>query len=72
MGRISTAFASRRVYPVHCSTGRWGFGRWQRLDLTIEELFLDLDNPRISKAESQREALQKIIEDQDVKLVRSG
>lgn len=39
------------------------------LDLTIDELLLDLENPRISRAESQREALQKIIEDQDVKLV---
>jgi hypothetical protein len=39
------------------------------LDLTIEELLLDLENPRISHCESQREALQKIIEDQDVKLV---
>jgi hypothetical protein len=39
------------------------------LDLTLDELLLDLDNPRISRAESQREALQKIIEDQDVKLV---
>jgi len=39
------------------------------MDLTIDELQLDLDNQRISKAESQREALQKIIEDQDVKLV---
>ncbi|MEY2556773.1 MAG: hypothetical protein QOE34_198 [Verrucomicrobiota bacterium] len=39
------------------------------VDLTIDELLLDLENPRISKAESQREALQKIIEDQDVKLV---
>src|SRR5215813_9665286 len=39
------------------------------MDLTIDELLLDLENPRISKAESQREALQKIIEDQDVKLV---
>ncbi len=39
------------------------------LDLTIDELLLDLENPRISKCESQREVLQKIIEDQDVKLV---
>jgi hypothetical protein len=39
------------------------------LDLTLDELLLDLENPRISRAESQREALQKIIEDQDVKLV---
>jgi hypothetical protein len=35
----------------------------------IEELLLDIENPRISRATSQREALQKIIEDQDVKLV---
>ncbi|HEX3987912.1 MAG TPA: hypothetical protein VHZ30_00690 [Verrucomicrobiae bacterium] len=39
------------------------------LSLDVEELLLDLDNPRISKASSQREALQKIIEDQDLKLV---
>jgi hypothetical protein len=37
--------------------------------LDIDELLLDLENPRISRAGSQREALQKIIEDQDVKLV---
>jgi hypothetical protein len=37
--------------------------------LDIDELLLDLENPRISRASSQREALQKIIEDQDVKLV---
>jgi len=37
--------------------------------LDIDELLLDLQNPRISKASSQREAIQKIIEDQDVKLV---
>jgi hypothetical protein len=40
------------------------------LELTIDELLLDLDNPRISRCESQREALQKIIEDQDLKLER--
>lgn len=34
----------------------------------IDNLLLDLSNPRISKSSSQREALQKIIEDQDVKL----
>lgn len=39
------------------------------IDLRIDELLLDLENPRISRATSQREALQKIIEDQDVKLV---
>jgi hypothetical protein len=37
--------------------------------LDLDELVLDLQNPRISKAGSQREALQKIIEDQDAKLV---
>ena len=39
------------------------------IELDIGELLLDLQNPRISKADSQRETLQKIIEDQDVKLV---
>jgi hypothetical protein len=39
------------------------------IELDAEELLLDLENPRISKAGSQREALQRIIEDQDVKLV---
>jgi hypothetical protein len=39
------------------------------LELDIDELLLDLQNPRISKAGSQRDALQKIIEDQDLKLV---
>lgn len=37
--------------------------------LHIENLRLDLKNPRIAEATSQREALQKIIDDQDVKLV---
>jgi hypothetical protein len=32
------------------------------LELTLDELQLDLENPRISKAESQREALQKATE----------
>ncbi|MGY8681531.1 hypothetical protein Q2941_27630 [Bradyrhizobium sp. UFLA05-153] len=39
------------------------------VQLELDELLLDLDNPRISRADSQRGALQKIIEDQDVKLV---
>lgn len=39
------------------------------IQLDANVLLLDLENPRISKAGSQREALQKIIEDQDVKLV---
>jgi hypothetical protein len=38
-------------------------------ELDIDELLLDLQNPRISKAGTQREAIQKIIEDQDVKLI---
>jgi hypothetical protein len=37
--------------------------------LDVDELSLDLENPRISKAGTQREAIQKIIEDQDIKLV---
>jgi hypothetical protein len=37
--------------------------------LPIDDLRLDLRNPRIADATSQREALQKIINDQDVKLV---
>jgi hypothetical protein len=40
-----------------------------RKSLKVGNLLLDLENPRISKASGQREALQKIIEDQDVKLV---
>ncbi|HXL25103.1 MAG TPA: ParB/Srx family N-terminal domain-containing protein, partial [Chthoniobacterales bacterium] len=38
-------------------------------DLKIENLLLDVENPRISRAGGQKDALQKIIEDQDVKLV---
>lgn len=37
--------------------------------LKVDDVLLDLENPRISRSSSQREALQKIIEDQDVKLV---
>jgi len=37
--------------------------------LNVGELLLDLENPRISRAGSQREVLQKIVEDQDVKLI---
>jgi hypothetical protein len=46
-----------------------GSARMASKGLDIDELLLDLENPRISRAGSQREALQKIIEDQDVKLV---
>lgn len=37
--------------------------------LKIVDLLLDLENPRISRAGGQNDALQKIIEDQDIKLV---
>lgn len=37
--------------------------------LPVEDLRLDLKNPRIAEASSQRDALQKIIDDQDAKLV---
>jgi hypothetical protein len=37
--------------------------------LKLKDLVLDQKNPRISKSGSQREALQKILEDQDLKLV---
>ena len=37
--------------------------------LKIADLLLDLENPRISRAGGQNDALQKIIEDQDVKLI---
>src|ERR1022692_4208517 len=37
--------------------------------LEIADLLLDLENPRITKAGGQNDALQKIIDDQDVKLV---
>jgi len=39
------------------------------IDLEISDLSLDLKNPRIVGANSQREALQKIIEDQQDKLL---
>ncbi len=37
-------------------------------NLKIDQLELDLANPRISKASSQHEAMQRLIDDQDVKL----
>ena len=39
------------------------------IELALDELQLDLENPRISRCDNQREAIQKIIEDQDVKLL---
>ena len=40
------------------------------IDLKIEQLVLDTDNPRITHADGQRDALQKVVKDQRVKLVR--
>jgi hypothetical protein len=37
-------------------------------NLKIDHLDLDLLNPRISKASDQREAIQRVIHDQDLKL----
>ena len=36
-------------------------------NLRIDQLALDLINPRITQASSQREAMQRIIDDQGVK-----
>jgi hypothetical protein len=41
-----------------------------QVDLTIEQLSLDNENPRINSAASQREALEKVIADEPDKLVR--
>ena len=38
------------------------------ISLDLEDLLLDLENPRIRKADSQRGAIQ-LIEDKDLKLV---
>ena len=38
--------------------------------LKIQDLVLDHDNPRISHAAGQQEALQKIVQDQKTKLVK--
>jgi hypothetical protein len=40
------------------------------IELRIEHLVLDTDNPRIPHAEGQRDALQKVVKDQKTKLVR--
>jgi hypothetical protein len=40
------------------------------LKLKIADLVLDHDNPRISHAAGQQEALQKIVQDQKTKLVK--
>jgi sulfur transfer complex TusBCD TusB component (DsrH family) len=38
------------------------------IDLNVDKLELDLDNPRIVKAASQHEATQRIIREQGVKI----
>jgi hypothetical protein len=40
------------------------------IQLKISDLVLDHDNPRITHADGQQEALQKIIKDQKTKLVK--
>jgi|SRR5579883_1676913 hypothetical protein len=40
------------------------------IKLTIADLVLDHDNPRITHADGQQEALQKIVKDQKTKLVK--
>lgn len=40
------------------------------IKLKIDDLVLDHDNPRITHAEGQQEALQKIVKDQKAKLVK--
>jgi hypothetical protein len=40
------------------------------IQLKIEQLVLDNDNPRITHAEGQHQALQKVVKDQKAKLVR--
>ena len=62
-----------RPYPATSSSVHRacdeGDGYMATITADLDELLLDLENPRISKADTQRGALQKIIEDQDVKLV---
>lgn len=41
-----------------------------RIDLMAEQLVLDNDNPRITHASGQQEALQKVVKDQSTKLLR--
>ena len=42
------------------------------IQLKIDDLVLDNDNPRITHAEGQKQALQKVVRDQKAKLVRLG
>lgn len=41
-----------------------------QVQLKIEHLVLDNDNPRITRAEGQQQALQKVVKEQKLKLVR--
>lgn len=41
-----------------------------QIQLKIEQLVLDNDNPRIIRAEGQQQALQKVVKEQKLKLVR--
>lgn len=40
------------------------------IELKIEQLVLDTENPRITHADGQRDAIQKVVKDQRVKLAR--
>jgi len=40
------------------------------IQLRIEHLVLDNDNPRITHSDSQQQTLQKVVKDQRTKLVR--
>lgn len=40
------------------------------IQLRIDQLALDTENPRITHSQSQREALQKVVKDQKTKLIR--
>lgn len=55
------------VKPVNGEQGRQKIMPAKRVD--VANLVFDLENPRISRAATHEDALQKIIEDQDVKLV---
>src|SRR3546814_4052694 len=54
----------------HLSFPHPGEGHMPEIKLKIDDLVLDHDNPRITHAEGQQEALQKIVKDQQTKLVK--
>lgn len=45
-------------------------GNMPAIQLKIDDLVLDNDNPRITHAEGQQQAFQKVVKDQKTKLVR--